>query len=1287
MTSMGYLYASNAPGYAHALMGAPTWGSIAVSMLYGNTNGAVPSAPVLASLATGDGTATLTFAPPTCDGGFGPAGLAYAVTASNTATGVTTRTSGTSPLTVTGLADDGTTYAFAVVATNPQGAGPASAWAFAAPSIANVGACNVYPARSPAAGSPDPPLAPVATAGAFGTATLAFVPAPTAVASNVLSYVATAAPHGFTATASNSPIAFAGLVNGTAYTFTVAGSNALGLGAPSASSAPVTPYTLPGAPTSVTATASNASAWVAFAPPASSNGGPLLGYAVKSSLAPASTFGLASPLLLSGLANGVPVAAAVAASNAAGLGPWSAWSAPVVPYGPPGAPTIGSVGASNASLRISFAPSAADYVPATSYFAVATAGGVAASAPAPFLNGPLVLSGLTGGSAYTVAVVSSNAWGVAVSATSNVGVPLASVPAATDAYLTSNATGLRVFFTPAWATGYPAAYRNQLVYTATAQPGGAFAMGVAPPLELTGLSSNTAYTVTLAANTVAGAASVTLSALTTSNIGLSSNAPAVTPADVKNVTGGLLSNVSCWLQTPVMPAPALATVVMGQGYSRPRYLDASIPASNLVAWYTAESYSMTSNLWRDITGNGYHATTANVLMGPDYVWGGTTATVLFPVGVLPATYTLMHIMRYNGANHQRILEASVGGQNWLSGFWNGQSPVAYHEGWVTTSSSPVSGTVTPWHIMTDRNQGAAAQQFRSDGTNVGTAVSTASYRICINLNGELSDWAAREMVVFNTTLTDNQVATMERTLQLQYEIVFLTSTTWTAPANLSLQVLVVGGGGGGGYNGGGGGAGGGVTYVPMFPVVGGTTYTVTVGAGGGPATSASTVGVVGGTSAFGTVTALGGGGGYTGMGTISTIVTGGCGGGGGYYNSNSSGTTGPGLGTVGQGFGGGNAWLAYNGGGGGGAGTPGRNAQATFGGIGGDGFMSTITGTPVFYGGGGGGGSWNYTGGAGGLGGGGQGGTMSTNNMTAGTTNTGGGGGGNGATSAGAACAGGSGIVIIKMLPNSYSPLPQPALGSLSSNALANLTGAFALKRFVPTYAGPALNVRRSTDNATVDIYADPYGALELAYSGSGSNLAAWLGAGTGYVAKWFDQSGSGNHATQATAANQPVINATAKLIDCLNSSSLYFNLPSGTVPTGTLNAPYTFIVKHGTINNTANGGFICSGAAATNCANNLRCNSGNYLNYWYNNDYAFGSTIAAGNVISVKYDGVNRTGYLNDGMTTPVASSGYTNSAATQSIGRTVVNEYLNGQLYFVYIFKTAISDADRVAAEANPG
>src|SRR5207245_4784400 len=69
-----------------------------------------------------------------------------------------------------------------------------------------------------------------------------------------------------------------GLTPGTAYTFSVVAPNAAGAGAASLASNSVTPFTVPGAPTAVSATAGNASATISWTAPASNGCSPITTY-------------------------------------------------------------------------------------------------------------------------------------------------------------------------------------------------------------------------------------------------------------------------------------------------------------------------------------------------------------------------------------------------------------------------------------------------------------------------------------------------------------------------------------------------------------------------------------------------------------------------------------------------------------------------------------------------------------------------------------------------------------------------------------------------------------------------------------------------------------------------------------------------------------------------------------------------------------------------------------------------------------------------------------------------
>src|SRR5207237_993690 len=136
---------------------------------------------------------------------------------------------------------------------------------------------------SPSAGPPGAPSAVTATAG-NGSATVTFT-TPSANGSPITGYTVTSNPGNIAATGSVSPIAVAGLANGTSYTFTVTATNSAGPGAPWAPSNAVTPahvVGVPGAPTGVSAIAGTASARVSFTAPVSNGGSTITGYIVTS---------------------------------------------------------------------------------------------------------------------------------------------------------------------------------------------------------------------------------------------------------------------------------------------------------------------------------------------------------------------------------------------------------------------------------------------------------------------------------------------------------------------------------------------------------------------------------------------------------------------------------------------------------------------------------------------------------------------------------------------------------------------------------------------------------------------------------------------------------------------------------------------------------------------------------------------------------------------------------------------------------------------------------------------
>jgi hypothetical protein len=94
---------------------------------------------------------------------------------------------------------------------------------------------------------------------------------------------------------------------------------------------------------------------------------------------------------------------------------------------------------------------------------------------------------------------------------------------------------------------------------------------------------------------------------------------------------------------------------------------------------------------------------------------------------------------------------------------------------------------------------------------------------------------------------------------------------------------------------------------------------------------------------------------------------------------------------------------------------------------------------------------------------------------------------------------------------------------------LDTYTGAAAAystaRRLATAYTGALIRVRRSSDNTEQDIGYDSNNKLDE------SALTSFVGANNGFVVKWYDQSGSGNDATNSTASKQPQIVSSGTII------------------------------------------------------------------------------------------------------------------------------------------------------------
>ncbi|HVA04991.1 MAG TPA: fibronectin type III domain-containing protein [Acidimicrobiales bacterium] len=355
-----------------------------------------PGAPTITGTA-GDSSADLSWNPPASNGA---SITSYQVSTDGGSTWNTISTQSSDSIvngntvttvtaTVTGLTN-GTSYPIKVRAVNSVGAGTPSNTA------------SVTPVAAPGA-----PTAVFASAGDT-SATVSWSPAP-ANGSTVTGYTVTSSPGGHTCTWTSGPLTctVTGLANGTPYTFGVTATNGVGTGPASTASTAVTPVAVPGAPTTVTATASDGSASVSFIGPAVDGGSAITSYTVTEYPGGVSISCSSSPCTVTGLTNGTAYTFVVAAANSAGTGSGSIPSSPVTPAGLPGVPTQVTAKAGDTQASVSWVAAASNGSAITSYIVTTSPGGSTTSCSAS----PCTVSGLTDGTAYTFTVTAINGVG------------------------------------------------------------------------------------------------------------------------------------------------------------------------------------------------------------------------------------------------------------------------------------------------------------------------------------------------------------------------------------------------------------------------------------------------------------------------------------------------------------------------------------------------------------------------------------------------------------------------------------------------------------------------------------------------------------------------------------------------------------------------------------------------------------------------------------------------------------------------------------------------------------
>lgn len=288
---------------------------------------------------------------------------------------------------------------------------------------------------------PDPPTAPVATAGSngvdpgVGDAYVTFTAPYSSGGSPITAYTVAGGGHGCSPGTlqpygnGTMSCVVTGLPAGTPVTFTVSATSAVGTSFTSAPSNSVTPYTTPDAPTGLKAVAGSGEVQLSWTAPTSDGWSPILGYSVTATditipgrgagiPCPGSTSSTTTTCTSAGLTNGDTYTFAVAARNAAGTGPAATVTA--TPMAPPDAPLrVGAVPL-NQAARIDWIVPGNGGSPIVGYTIRSSSGNTVtqvSGTAAPGATMDATVGGLTNGVAYTFTVTATNSMGTSAPST------------------------------------------------------------------------------------------------------------------------------------------------------------------------------------------------------------------------------------------------------------------------------------------------------------------------------------------------------------------------------------------------------------------------------------------------------------------------------------------------------------------------------------------------------------------------------------------------------------------------------------------------------------------------------------------------------------------------------------------------------------------------------------------------------------------------------------------------------------------------------------------------------
>jgi len=213
----------------------------------------------------------------------------------------------------------------------------------------------------------------------------------------------------------------------------------------------------------------------------------------------------------------------------------------------------------------------------------------------------------------------------------------------------------------------------------------------------------------------------------------------------------------------------------------------------MMAWYSTASFNAATGVWASKTSSGITTVPVSVQVVEDapgvayntesisYLSGPSTSKIIFPE--LYSTpdiiqFSMCAVTRYTSPLAQfraRIFQPYKSPTNWLHGQWNGDSGVAYYNGWMQTPpANPGPGTTKWVSTCTSVDTGTAAYQLDVNGVATEGVIANIALPDQLTINGntqvdqEWSAYGVAEFMTWNRALSRQELDEVQSFLTTKY---------------------------------------------------------------------------------------------------------------------------------------------------------------------------------------------------------------------------------------------------------------------------------------------------------------------------------------------------------------------------------------------------------------------------------------------------------------------------------------------------------------------------------------